>query len=213
MDRQASVVGVGENQHAVGKDNYLGQAIAQIYGVFILAESNTGLVIVDMHAAHERVVYEKLKKSYETNRLSSQSLLIPKTIELSVSEIEIFQKHAEDIVRFGFLIDRIGEQQLVIREIPSLLIEGDSEQLIRDVISDIQAHERTYKIESHIFDTLSTMACHSSVRANRKLTIDEMNALLRDMEATPNSDQCNHGRPTWVKYTQEELDSLFKRGK
>ena len=166
-----------------------------------------------MHAAHERVVYEKLKKSYETNRLSSQSLLIPKTIELSVSEIDIFQKHAEDIMRFGFLIDRIGERQLVIREIPSLLIKCDSEQLIRDVISDIQAHERTYKIEIHIFDTLSMMACHSSVRANRKLTIDEMNALLRDMEATPNSDQCNHGRPTWVKYTQEELDSLFKRGK
>ena len=213
LDSQTSVVEADENQYAVGEDNYLGQAIAQIYGVFILAESDTGLVIVDMHAAHERVVYEKLKKSYETNRLSSQSLLIPKTIELSVSEIEIFQKHAEDIMCFGFLIDRIGERQLVIREVPSLLINGDSEQLIRDVISDIQEHDRTYKIESNIFDTLSTMACHSSVRANRKLTIEEMNALLRDMEATPNSDQCNHGRPTWVKYTQEELDSLFKRGK
>ena len=114
---------------------------------------------------------------------------------------------------FGFLIDSIGERQLVIREVPSLLINGDSEQLIRDVISDIQEHDRTYKIESNIFDTLSMMACHSSVRANRKLTIDEMNALLRDMEATPNSDQCNHGRATWVKYHQEEVECLFKRGK
>ena len=130
-----------------------------------------------------------------------------------MSEVDVFERNSSDLSELGFLVERMGEKHLVIREIPSLLIKSDSVQLVRDVISDMSHFEQSFKVEDKILEVLSTMACHGSIRANRKLTLDEMNGLLRDMESTPNSGQCNHGRPTWVCYNKGELDKIFMRGK
>ena len=179
-----------ENQNQLSgtaNNEYLGEALAQIHGAFVLAENENGLVIIDMHAAHERIIYEKLKDLYNRNNLASQKLLIPTEIELSVSEVDVFERNSSYFCIQGFLVERMGEKHLVIREIPSLLIKSDSVQLVRDVISDISHFERSFKVEDKILEVLSTMACHGSIRANRKLTLDEMNGLLREMESTPNS--------------------------
>ena len=190
----------------------LGYAIAQLAGIYILAENVDGLVVVDMHAAHERIVYEKLKKAFDSDDMVRQPLLVPVTI--AVSETEADQAEASSAVfeKIGLVLDRSGPTGIVVREIPALLKQAQAEPLIRDVLADLQASGFSSRVEDSCHDLLATMACHNSVRANRTLTIPEMNALLREMEVTDKADQCNHGRPTWTSVTLHDLDRLFLRG-
>lgn len=190
----------------------LGFAVAQIKGVFILAENKQGMVIVDMHAAHERITYEKLKQQFASQRIQSQPLLVPETVAVSEKEGNCAEDGVEIFEKIGFRIERVGPESLLIREVPVMLHHADVSLLVRDVLSDIIEHGTSSRIEQNIHALLSTMACHGSVRANRQLTIPEMNALLRDMEATERSGQCNHGRPTWTQMSMSELDKLFMRG-
>ena len=191
----------------------LGFAKAQIHGVYILAENEAGLVLVDMHAAHERITYERLKQSWTADAVVSQPLLVPITIAVSEKEAQHVEEHAQLLEKLGFEVDRVAEQAIKLRRIPLLLSDADVETLLRDVIADLIAHGMSSRVEQEANEVLSTMACHGSVRANRKLTIEEMNALLRDMEITERSGQCNHGRPTWMQLTMAELDKLFMRGR
>ena len=191
----------------------LGFAKAQIQGVFVLAENEQGLVLVDMHAAHERIVYERFKKQWQQDRLISQPLLVPMAITLEQSEIVVWESHQEIFNKLGFEMDSLGPEQLRVTAVPALLVKSNIVQLVNDMIADLAVAGQTQQVEERINEILSTMACHGSVRANRQLTIAEMNALLREMELTERSDQCNHGRPTWVQLSMEQLDSLFMRGK
>ncbi len=181
----------------------LGYAVAQLHGVFILAQNDQGLVIVDTHAAHERITYERMKRALADEGLKTQTLLVPISIALSHTAL----------LELGLEIERVSDEALVVRKVPALLRDSDIEQLVRDVISDLIKFGTTDLINSKQDDLISTMACHGSVRANRQLTIQEMNALLRDMETTERSGQCNHGRPTWVFKSLAELDKLFLRGR
>jgi DNA mismatch repair protein MutL len=190
----------------------LGYAIAQLAGIYILAENVDGLVIVDMHAAHERIVYEKLKKAFDGNDMVRQPLLVPVTIAVSEAEAELAEASRAVFEKIGLVLDRSGPTDIVVREIPALLKQSQAEALIRDVLADLQASGFSSRVEDSCHDLLSTMACHNSVRANRTLTIPEMNALLREMEVTDKADQCNHGRPTWTSVNLQELDRLFLRG-
>jgi DNA mismatch repair protein MutL len=190
----------------------LGFAIAQLAGIYVLAENADGLVVVDMHAAHERIVYEKLKTAFDAKSIVSQPLLVPATIAVSESEADRAEEAGEIFAQLGLLIDRGGPTSLLIRQIPALLKQADAEALIRDVLSDLQESGSSNRIEDSCNDILATMACHHSVRANRKLTHPEMNALLREMESTERADQCNHGRPTWTTISIADLDRLFLRG-
>jgi len=191
----------------------LGFALAQLKGVYILAENEQGLVLVDMHAAHERISYEHLKRSYQEDGIRSQPLLVPLTLAVSCAEADEAEQRQAWFATLGFEIDRHGREQLLVRQVPALLSDVDIEMLVRDVLSDCLSHGRSRRIEETINELLSSMACHGSVRANRSLTIQEMNALLRDMERTERSGQCNHGRPTWVQIGLQELDTLFLRGR
>jgi len=191
----------------------LGYAIAQLKGIYILAENVQGLVLVDMHAAHERVTYERLKEAYSDRGITGQPLLVPETLAVSDREAELVEDHADYFAILGLRIQRVGPESVVVREIPALLRGGEVEPLVRDVLADLMTHGSSQRIDNHLNETLATMACHGSVRANRRLTLPEMNALLRDMEATERSGQCNHGRPTWVQLGLGELDSLFMRGR
>ena len=191
----------------------LGYAVAQLHGIYILAQNADGLVVVDMHAAHERITYERMKQSWAEDRLVSQPLLVPTSMAVSQKEADLAEDNAEVFHRLGFKLQRMGPETLVIRELPVLLQHANAEQLLRDVLADLSAHGVSSRIESSIDELLGTMACHGSVRANRKLTIPEMNALLRDMERTERSGQCNHGRPTWSQMTMKDLDKLFLRGR
>lgn len=190
----------------------LGYAIAQLKGIFILAENAQGLIIVDMHAAHERIVYERMKKSFAAGGLQAQPLLVPESIAVSQKEADYAEQHADIFRNLGFELQRAGPESLLIRQIPVILNKAKVEQLVRDVLADLIEHGSSERITHHINEILGTMACHGSVRANRRLTIPEMNALLRDMEMTERSGQCNHGRPTWAMQSLEELDKLFMRG-
>ncbi len=190
----------------------LGYAIAQLKGIYILAENAQGLIVVDMHAAHERITYERMKQAFEGDGLKTQPLLVPETVALSQKEADIAEQYEETFRSLGFELQRAGPESLLIREVPVLLNRAAVEQLVRDVIADLIEHGSSERISHHINEILSTMACHGSVRANRRLSIPEMNALLRDMEATERSGQCNHGRPTWAQQTLDELDKLFMRG-
>jgi len=190
----------------------LGFAIAQLAGIYILAENADGLVVVDMHAAHERIVYEKLKASFDGSTIVSQPLLVPLTIAVSETEANLAEESGDVFSRLGLGIDRGGPTSLLIREIPALLRQADAEALIRDVLSDLQESGTSNRIEDTCHELLATMACHHSVRANRTLTHPEMNALLRQMETTERADQCNHGRPTWTSISIADLDRLFLRG-
>lgn len=190
----------------------LGYAIAQLHGIYILAQNANGLIIIDMHAAHERIVYEQLKDLHQQGDLATQPLLMPLTINVSQQEAELAEQHQELFSKFGFQIERFGSESIVIREIPSLLQQADVNELIRDVLADLSMFGSSEKLEQANNKLLSTMACYGSVRAHRKLTITEMNALLRKMEITERSAQCNHGRPTWVQLSVDQLDKLFKRG-
>jgi DNA mismatch repair protein MutL len=191
----------------------LGYALAQLHGVYILAENAKGLVVVDMHAAHERITYERLKQAMDDEGLRGQPLLVPESVALSQREVDCAEEHAKWFSRLGFEVQRLGPETLGIREIPALLRQADAAQLVRDVLSDLLEYGTSDRIEAHRNELLSTMACHGSIRANRRLTLTEMNALLRDMERTERSGQCNHGRPTWTVMTMPELDKLFLRGR
>jgi DNA mismatch repair protein MutL len=191
----------------------MGFAIAQLKGIYILAENAQGMIIVDMHAAHERITYEAMKTAFDNQGLVSQPLLVPESLSVSEREAEITDKSSEIFSQLGFVVERAAAESIIVREIPAILRGSEVEGLLRDVISDLLMHGSSERIRHHINEILSTMACHGSVRANRKLTIPEMNALLRDMEATERSGQCNHGRPTWSQLTLDELDKLFLRGR
>ncbi|MEM7357858.1 MAG: DNA mismatch repair endonuclease MutL [Pseudomonadota bacterium] len=190
----------------------LGYALAQLKGVYILAENAQGLIIVDMHAAHERITYERLKESLDSVGIAQQPLLVPVTIQVSETEILAWQQQQDLFSQLGMEVEQLDEQVLVVRSVPELLLKADVAQLVRDVLADLVMFERSSRIEETMHELLSSMACHGSVRANRLLSIAEMNALLRDMEATERSGQCNHGRPTWVSMSLTQLDSWFKRG-
>jgi DNA mismatch repair protein MutL len=191
----------------------LGWAVAHLHGAYILAQNREGLVIVDAHAAHERVTYERLKSSSKAEGIQSQPLLVPVQVLVSETEADLAEASPAVFEQFGMAVDRAGPERLVVREIPVLLRDADPEALLRDLLSDIKDAGSTQRIEQEIDDVLATVACHGSVRANRRLTPDEMNALLRDMENTERSDQCNHGRPTWTVLSLQELDRLFARGR
>ncbi|WP_048308296.1 DNA mismatch repair endonuclease MutL [Halomonas sp. PR-M31] len=195
----------------------LGYAIAQLHGVYILAQTARGLVIVDMHAAHERITYEGMKQQIfihagSGGALDAQPLLVPVSLAVSAAEVETAEQCRDAFSRLGVELDVAGPETLLVRQVPSLLAQADVEPLIRDMLSDLERYGRSDRLEAHINELLSTMACHGSVRANRRLSIAEMNALLRDMERTERSGQCNHGRPTWTEMSMRELDKLFLRG-
>ena len=196
----------------------MGFAIAQLKGIYILAENTEGLVLVDMHAAHERITLERMRAAWNSEDghkkgLASQPLLVPESFAVSSREADVAEENTETFAKLGMQIDRAGPETLVVRQIPVLLKQPQVEPLIRDLLSDILALGSSKRIELQINEILGNMACHASVRANRKLSIAEMNALLRDMEATERSGQCNHGRPTWTQISVSELDKLFLRGR
>jgi DNA mismatch repair protein MutL len=191
----------------------LGRAIAQLGGVFVLAENAQGLVVVDMHAAHERIVYERLKAGAAAHDMPTQALLIPATFAATPAERALAETHAESLRMLGLEITPLGPQTLAVRSLPAALLHADPVELARSVLADLAEADASRLVERARDEVLASMACHGAVRANRRLTIEEMNALLRQMEATERADQCNHGRPTWRQVTMKELDALFMRGR
>ena len=202
-----------EQAEELSISNPLGFAIGQLSGAYILAQNHLGLIIVDMHAAHERVVYEQLKIGLEQHTISKQSLLLPINIKLSAPQISILEENTETINSLGFEFTVSGEESVALRAAPTLFEVENIPRLLTDIIKDIEEFGGTRVITEHRDQILATMACHSAIRANRKLTLVEMNAVLREMERTERSDQCNHGRPTWFQITNQELDQRFMRGK
>jgi DNA mismatch repair protein MutL len=191
----------------------LGYAIGQLQNIYIFAENEHGLVMIDMHAAHERIVYEQMKTAFAQHQMAVQTCLVPLTITLSEREADCVEQSTEFFQQFGFNVERIGKESIAIRAVPQLLSDGPIEQLIRDIITDLLEHGESTRAQESINHLLGTLACHSAVRAGRRLSIPEMNALLRDMEKTDHSGQCNHGRPTTMQFSMDELDKLFMRGK
>ncbi len=191
----------------------LGFALAQLHGVYILAQAADSMVLVDMHAAHERITYERFKSQLEARGITRQPLLLPVRVAVSGREADLAEEHRALFRELGLEVDRLGTETLLVRAIPAMLQGADAERLLRDLLSDLVVLGSSDRIRREIDSVLATMACHGSVRANRRLTPDEMNALLRDMERTERADQCNHGRPTWVKLSMGELDRLFLRGR
>ncbi|WP_413463006.1 MULTISPECIES: DNA mismatch repair endonuclease MutL [unclassified Halomonas] len=191
----------------------LGFALGQLHGVYILAQNAKGLVLVDMHAAHERIVYERMKNQLAAAAgIDAQPLLVPVSLAASRAEVATAESEREAIAQLGVELDVAGPETLLVRQLPALLAQADPEALVREMLEELARFGRTQQVEARIHELLSSMACHGSVRANRRLTIDEMNALLRDMERTERSDQCNHGRPTWTQMSMKALDRLFLRG-
>jgi DNA mismatch repair protein MutL len=190
----------------------LGFAIAQLHGVYVLAENAQGLIIVDMHAAHERITYERLKSEQACGAIPSQMLLVPISMMVSTREADAAESHTAELAGLGIELGRSGPQRITIRRIPVVLDGADVERLLRDVLAEFSQHESSRRLQEVQNEILATMACHGSIRANRRLSIAEMNALLRQMESTERSAQCNHGRPTWIALGMQDLDRLFLRG-
>jgi len=197
---------------APGAHAPLGFAVAQLHGVYILAQSVDGMVLVDMHAAHERIVYESMKKLL-SGQTAQQHLLIPETLKVTPAQADVAEHHAAEFAQLGFALERMAPDRLALRAVPSLLSGRDPGGIVRDVLSDLLEHGQSRRVQESINHLLATMACHAAVRAQRNLTLPEMNALLRDMEGTERADQCNHGRPTWVRLSLHDLDRLFLRGR
>ena len=191
----------------------LGFAVAQLKGIYILSENEQGMVLVDMHAAHERITYERMKLAWHADGIKAQPLLVPKSISVSDREADCAEEFLTYFEKLGLALERMGPETLLVRQVPVMLQNADVEKLVRDVLADLVQHGSSDKVEAQINEILATMACHGSVRANRRLSIEEMNGLLRDMERTERSGQCNHGRPTWTMLTMEQLDKLFLRGR
>jgi DNA mismatch repair protein MutL len=191
----------------------LGFAIAQLHGVYIVAQNERGLVLVDMHAAHERTCYEKLKKSYDANHLVTQNLLVPINIHLGEKDAALAIQQSDTFEKLGFNIALVSPENILVRAVPLLLKEDNIPQLVKDLIADINTHHHTQRVTEKIHALLGSMACHHAIRANRALTLTEMNALLRDMESTDATNQCVHGRPTWIQLSMPELDKFFLRGR
>jgi DNA mismatch repair protein MutL len=190
----------------------LGYAIAHLHNIFILSETRTGIILVDAHAAHERVTYERLKQQYQQGTVASQPLLLPIKLSTSLAEADLAEQAQAIFLALGFDINRFGPETIVLRAVPALLRHTDVETLFRDVLADLSEHGMSQRVQEHIQELLATMACHGAVRAQRRLTVEEMNGLLRDMEKTERSGQCNHGRPTWIALSTGELDKFFLRG-
>jgi DNA mismatch repair protein MutL len=191
----------------------LGHAIAQLHGIYIVAQSAEGLVLVDMHAAHERILYERLKAAMDTGRGPRQALLVPALLETTEGEAELAEQHGDELAAAGFAVGRVGPATLAVREAPVALAGEDVAAILRDALADLGAGGTTHRIDGSQNELLANIACRSAVRANRQLTVPEMNALLRDMERTERSGQCSHGRPTWTRLTLADLDRIFLRGR
>ena len=189
----------------------LGAARAQVHDTFIIAETETSLVIVDQHAAHERLVYERLKKAFANGGLSRQMLLIPEVVELDAEAADRLAGAAAELERLGLVVEAFGPSAVIVREVPALLGQGNIQGLLRDLADELAEGEGSLVVSERLDHVLSTMACHGSVRAGRRLNAEEMNALLRDMEETPFSGQCNHGRPTYVELKLADIEKLFQR--
>lgn len=219
-DAPATTAAAQSSRDLPGRDGHaeasgippLGFAIAQLHGIYILSQTARGLIIVDMHAAHERIVYEHMKEQVHGGALETQPLLVPVSIAASHTEVATAETEREAFARLGVGLDVAGPETLLVRQLPVQLAGADVEPLIRDMLGDLERYGRSDRLEAHINEMLATMACHGSVRANRHLTVAEMNALLRDMERTERSGQCNHGRPTWTEMSLKQLDRLFLRG-
>ncbi len=214
---QNSADTAGETSANAGENNPamppLGFARAHLHGVYILAENAKGMIIVDAHAAHERITYERLKASYESNDVRSQALLVPVAVNVSEAEAQRAQDERDWLQQFGLTVDRQGPETLCIRSVPAILGQADAAGLLADILSELMTHDISERLTAAVNEVLSSMACHGSVRANRSLSLSEMNALLRQIESTPNSGQCNHGRPTWTSLSMVDLDRLFMRGR
>jgi DNA mismatch repair protein MutL len=191
----------------------LGFAIAQLHGVYILSQAPDGLILVDMHAAHERTTYERMKAGLANGGIASQPLLVPMSINVAPGEADAFEEHGPALTRVGLDVERAGPSTVLLRALPAFLAARDVEELVKRVGADLVQHGVSRGVEEALNEVLGTIACHGAVRANRLLTVPEMNALLREMERTVRSDQCNHGRPTWTYVAMSDLDRLFLRGR
>jgi DNA mismatch repair protein MutL len=187
--------------------------VGQVHDIYIVAENTEGMILVDMHAAHERILYEKMKKNIDHANIIRQPLLVPIVLDLPFQEMQAFENYFLLFEKIGFVIDQLGKNQIVIREIPAMIQHKNIQIILRDIFSDLIIQEKSTRVAAEMNAVLSSVACHAALRAPHKLTILEMNAILRDMEKTENSGCCNHGRPTWKSFPLAELDKLFFRGR